>query len=124
MFSLVKKYGEEYKITLNPDQEDFQSVLIKLAFPFSKGGRLVIAAPSGFKLNPDLLKSASLRAIQPEVVPLAQLPAEWVEKAKNRIIARSLDVYGFHYPLRTVHRFGRPEALYHLLPQNIRSQLF
>ncbi len=118
---LIKDYQRLYQMDI--DEDDWQTSLIQFAIPFAKE-RVVVVAPTKYRLSRKLHAEAKRRKISLALLPLTRFPVVKIAEMRKRLSARSTDPDGIIFPRETEIAIGQQADHYRdLLPVYMQNQL-
>ncbi len=121
MEALNAFYIKHHRITLSV--ADWRETLIRIAIPYAKE-RLLIIAPSNYKISDKIVNEAKRRNICVDKVPLTFFTPSRVDEMRKRIMVHAKDPDGFEYPPEVEKSIGQKyDKYFDLLPVYMQNQL-
>ncbi|MHC1775546.1 MAG: hypothetical protein AB9834_09050 [Lentimicrobium sp.] len=111
-------YLKNHQVELG--ENDWQTTLILAAIPYA-ASNLVVMAPDGYVPGIRVKALASAYNVRLHLLPLSHFPAERINQMRRRILVRSIDPDGFHFPDETAQILGQsPDSFMDLLPDFVK----
>jgi hypothetical protein len=117
--SLLKTYQERFGLDVNlAEPED---ALIRFAIPYARE-RVVVVAPDGFSVDPQVAREAKARRVDIKILPLTMFSSQMIGRIQTQRVVDCYDEAGLYYPeeLETVFGESINTFLEHI-PQDARA---